>query len=150
MSFKHQEIKILPYPREFLYNLVANVEGYPSFIPWISSIEVLNSSTDSNNNPVIDYQITVDFKVITETFSTRDVFSKPTSIDITLLKGPFKYLKNIWQFEEVDATTTKIIFDIEFEFKSRLFTAVFGKVFIQAQKRILSAFANQASKAFRG
>lgn len=146
MKFTHQEIKILPYPKDLLYNLIADVENYPNFIPWISSVILLSSATDSSNNPVKEYELNVDFKVIKEKFSTRDVFCYTDWIHITLLQGPFKYLQNHWQFESLNINSTKITFDIEFEFKSRLFSTVFAKVFIHAQKRILQAFEKQAKK----
>lgn len=146
MTFNHQEIKILPYPKDFLYSLIADVENYPNFIPWISSVTLLNSTQDSEENSVKEYELCVDFKVIKEKFSTRDVFCYTDWIHITLLQGPFKYLQNHWTFESLSPSSTKITFDIEFEFKSRLFTSVFAKVFIHAQKRILQAFENQAKK----
>lgn len=139
MRTKHTEIKILPYPKEILYNIVANVEVYPKFIPWISQVIVL----DRYDN-IVEYELSVDFKVIKEKFSTRDVFYKSDAIEITLLQGPFSYLYNTWEFESIDANTTKIKFFIEFEFKNKLLGAMFSSIFIQAQKKILDAFDKRA------
>ena len=35
----HSEIRILPYDREQVFNIVANVEEYPDFLPWCLSCE---------------------------------------------------------------------------------------------------------------
>lgn len=144
MRTKHTEVKILPYSKEALYDIVANVEIYPSFIPWISNVRVL----DRYNNTV-EYELSVDFKVVKEKFSTRDTFYKPDAIEITLLQGPFSYLYNTWQFESLGANTTKITFFIEFEFKNKLLGAMFSSIFVQAQKKILDAFDKRARDVTR-
>lgn len=144
MRTKHTETKILPYSREVLYNIVANVEDYPNFIPWVSEVRAL----DRYDNTV-EYELGVDFKIVKEKFSTRDTFYKNEAIEISLIQGPFSYLYNTWKFESIDANTTKITFFIEFEFKNKLLGAMFSNIFVQAQKKILDAFDKRASDITR-
>ncbi|MDR2008438.1 MAG: type II toxin-antitoxin system RatA family toxin [Alphaproteobacteria bacterium] len=144
MRTKHTEVKILPFERSFIYDIVADVESYPKFIPWIGRVRVL----DSYDNTV-EFEMNVDFKVVKEKFTTRDTFWQDEFIEIELISGPFSYLYNTWKFEVVDNYTTKVTFFIEFEFKSKLLGAMFSNVFIQAQKKIIDAFDKRAEELYR-
>ncbi len=144
MRSRHIETKILPYPKEVLYNIVANVERYPNFIPWVSKVRVLNRYFN-----VIEYEMNVDFKVVSEKFSTRDTFYKNEAIEICLIDGPFSFLHNTWRFEKIDDNNTKITFFIEFEFKNKLLGVMFSKIFIQAQRKILDSFDKRAKEVMK-
>lgn len=139
--FTHSETRILSCKVEEAYNIIANVEEYPSFIPWIEEVKLLYK-----NDNVADFQVSVNFKVVKEQFSTRDTFYPNEKIVIQLKEGPFKHLYNVWEFEQVTPTTTLVKFYIEFDFKSKILGMLFSKVFIQAQKNILAAFDKQLKK----
>ena len=147
--FLHKEEKILPYSVEQIYNVVADVEHYPDFIPWVSRVIVLNK-----NNNIVDYGVHVDFKIIKERFATRDTFYKNEKIEIFLLdhkdyKSPFKFLKNTWYFKKITDNSTLICFEIEFEFKSKILSALFSKIFLLAQNKIIESFQERAKDLYK-
>ncbi|MDR0484513.1 MAG: type II toxin-antitoxin system RatA family toxin [Alphaproteobacteria bacterium] len=144
MRTRHTEVKILPYDRRFIYNIVADVQRYPQFIPWINRVRVL----DSYDN-IVEFEMNVDFKVVKEKFSTKDTFWQDEFIEISLISGPFSYLYNTWKFESIDDYTTKVTFFIDFDFKSKLLGALFSNVFVQAQKKIIDAFDKRAESLYR-
>ncbi len=144
MTMKYNDIKNLAYPREFIYNIVADVEKYPQFIPWLSKVKVLSKEENKTN-----YEISVDFKVITETFSTMDIFYPHDKIEISLIEGPFKHLYNTWTFKSVSDNMTQVTFSIEFEFKSKVLGILFSNLFVQAQKKILEAFNERAKELYK-
>ena len=60
-----------------------------------------------------------------------------------LLSGPFRKLANRWQFFPDDAGT-RIEFDIDFEFKSRLLDGLLRANFHHAVDRLMSCFEDRA------
>lgn len=141
MSFTHSKSYTINKPIDQIYNLVADVENYPNFIPLIKNVKILNSYDN-----VIEYSLTLGFNNFSETFSTKDVFYKPNKIEIFLINGPMKSLYNLWEFQAIDSQNTKISFYITFEFKSKILALTFGNVFILAQKHIFNYFIEQAKK----
>jgi coenzyme Q-binding protein COQ10 len=141
MLFKHSQLCIINKPIDKVYNLVADVEQYPNFIPLIKNVKILNSYDNT-----IEYSLTLGFKNFNETFSTKDVFYKPNKIEIFLIDGPMKSLYNLWEFKQIDSNTTHVSFYIEFEFKSKILGFAFGNIFTLAQKTIFNYFIEQANK----
>jgi ribosome-associated toxin RatA of RatAB toxin-antitoxin module len=141
MLFTHSQSYIINKPIDQVYNLVADVQNYPNFIPLIKQVKILNSYDNT-----IEYSLTLGFKNFHETFSTKDVFYKPNKIEIFLIDGPMKSLYNLWEFTSIDSQTTKISFYISFEFKSKILGFAFGNIFTLAQKTIFNYFIQQAKK----
>ena len=38
----HRESRLVPYPAELMYRVVADVEKYPEFLPWVVALRVLS------------------------------------------------------------------------------------------------------------
>ena len=68
-------------------------------------------------------------------------------IDVQLLSGPFKHLVNRWRFVEAPGGT-KIEFDIDFEFKSRLLSGVLAANFHHAVDKLMSCFEGRAKSLY--
>ncbi|MFL1781104.1 Type II toxin-antitoxin system RatA family toxin [Candidatus Hepatincolaceae symbiont of Richtersius coronifer] len=139
MIFTHKENKILPYKADLLYNIIADVENYPHFIPWVSGVEVLRAYENKK-----DFEIQVDFKLIKEKFSTTDTFYKNERIEIVLLEGPFNKLNSNWSFKKIDDHHTLVDFDIELELKSKSLSFLFMPLFGKAQQKIFNSFEDRA------
>ena len=79
-----------------------------------------------------------------ERFATR-VHRDGTNrqIDVNLLSGPFRKLTNRWRFLE-DPAGTRIEFDIDFQFKSRLLEGLLAANFHHAVERLMSCFEDRA------
>lgn len=146
--FTHKEQQILPYPIEHVYAIVAGVEAYPEFIPWVTSVKVL----DKQDNK-ISYEICVGFKGLSTSFVTEDVFELNKNIEISLVKSnkissPFKSLYNVWRFEKIDENHTLVHFHIDFDFKSIILGKMFSGVFLLAQQKIFQSFHNRAEHTY--
>ena len=138
--FIHKDKRILPYKVEDVYNLVADVENYPNFIPWVSEARVINQISENK----VEYELSVDFKVFKEKITTIDTFYKNEKIDIVSNTGPFKFLTTQWIFKSLNNQNTEVSIEVSFEFRSKIIEAVFSKVFIVAQQKILDAFNKRA------
>ena len=116
---KHSETRWSKYSSDQMYSLVADINSYPSFIPWCSGIRVSSRKVDKDNScEILEVDMRVSFKIFNETFSSTVVLN-PGSKEITVkyLNGPFKVLNNKWSFVEFDSKTgCRIDFFVEFEF----------------------------------
>ena len=146
---KHSEQRLLPYSREQMFELVADIESYPAFIPWCAKVKVTSEKNDEFKKcNVVEADMRVSFKVISETFSSRVFLDRNSrEIIVTYLTGPFKYLNNKWTFKE-SADGCLVSFNVEFEFKSRIMQRLIGVVFHEAMRRIVKSFEKRAEELF--
>ena len=136
----HAEKRILPHTPEQLFELVADIERYPEFLPWCVACRV-----SRREGSVIWGDLMVGFKVFRETFTSKVTLHRPDRIDVQYVNGPFRYLDNHWEFEPVDGgQATAVDFYIDFEFRSRLLQGVVSAAFNEAVKRMVHAFEVRA------
>jgi len=67
---------------------------------------------------------------------------------VTLLSGPFRKLENRWRFLEAGHGCTRVEFDIDFEFKSRLLGAVLTANFAHAVDKLMGCFEARARSLY--
>ena len=134
----HAERRFLPYTPEQLYQLVADVERYPEFLPWCIAVRLRNRE---GNTLVAD--LVIGFKMIREKFTSRVTLSPPHRVDVAYTQGPLRHLNNHWIFEEAPGGCI-IDFFIDFEFRSQILQKVMGALFNEAVKRMVAAFESRA------
>lgn len=118
--------------------------AYPQFVPWITSMRTWNARTAGEGVDSLDAEAGVGFSFLKERFSTRvrrDAGAR--QIDVSLLSGPFRKLANRWRFYD-DPGGTRVEFDIDFQFKSRLLDALLAANFHHAVDRLMSCFEDRA------
>lgn len=140
----HAEKRHLPYPPGELYNLVADIEKYPQFLPWCAALRV--KKRDKNQ---ITADMVIGFKMFRESFTTRVTLTPETRVDVEYLNGPFKYLNNHWIFEPGEDGGCIIDFYIDFEFRSALLQKAIGVVFNEAVGKMINAFESRAHKVLK-
>ena len=140
---KHHETRPLPYTPDQMFNLVANVAAYPEFLPWVSAIRVRH---DSDSEMVAD--MIVGFKGIKESFTSRVDKHRPDFVRVDYLEGPLKHLHNQWRFRDDGKGGVLVDFEVEFEFKNRLFEMLAGQVFDKALRKMIGAFETRAAELY--
>jgi coenzyme Q-binding protein COQ10 len=135
---------------ERMYNLVADVERYPEFLPLCEGLTI-RSKKERDGKTLMIADMTVGYKAFRETFTTQ-VLLKPEehAIDVKYLDGPFKYLDNRWRFEPTEDGGCSVYFFIDYEFKSRILGAVMGSMFDRAFRMFAEAFEARANKIYTG
>ena len=135
----HRETRIVPYPAELMYAVVADVEKYPQFLPWVVALRVL-----SRREGGLTAEMAVGYGTLRERY-TSEVTLDPAArrIDVVQTKGPFKTLENHWRFTP-RAEGCEIEFSILFEFKSRLLHSVAGAKFEKVMLKMADAFEARA------
>ena len=80
---RHSETRRLPYSREQMFDLVADVARYTEFLPWVSQIRVR-----SNSETEMVADMIVGFKGLRETFTSKVEKVRPEHIPCRLSRRP--------------------------------------------------------------
>ena len=139
---KHSEDRVMPYTPEQMFDLVADVDKYPAFLPWCTGAHI---RSHVGNELVAD--LSIGFGPFRESFTSRVTLDRPHVVKVTYENGPFKYLHNQWTFDP-DPRGCHAHFFVDFEFRSRLLQAAIGAVFGEAVRRMVGAFLKRAHELY--
>ena len=133
----------MPYTAKQMYDLVADVESYPEFLPWCLASRI-RKQTDS----ALVADLIIGFQVFKEQFTSYIQMDRDALvIKVEYAEGPFKYLINRWKFIQ-HPDGCMIDFYVDFEFKSRLLQTVIENLFAEAVRRMVSAFEARADQLY--
>ncbi len=133
----------VPYAADKMYALVANVEEYPAFLPWCRSARIRVPGEKT-----VEASLEIGRGPISKTFTTRNVMTPDSRIDITLINGPFKHLQGRWQFDTLDGDACCIVLDLEFELSNALLRRTLGPLFTEIANTMLDAFCRRARELY--
>ena len=132
-----------------MFDLVADVERYPQFVPLCQFLAVRRRSTDEEGREVIVADMTVAYKFVRETFTSRVTLDRPNqTILVEYLEGPFRRMNNRWSFRPVSETSCEVEFFLAYEFRSRTLGVLMGGVFDAAFRRFAAAFERRADQVY--
>ena len=131
-----------------MFALVADIEKYPQFLPLCEGLTV-RSRKERDGKTLLIADMSVGYKAIRETFTTQ-VYLKPDErvIEVKYIDGPFRYLSNIWRFEDTGPGRSDVHFFIDYEFKSRILGALMGSMFDRAFRMFSEAFETRADQIY--
>ena len=143
-----QRSALLPFKVEQLFEMVADVRAYPSFLPWCTAVDVLEETED-----LLEARVTAGAVGVSQSFVTRNLMNAPDSIELTLVEGPFERFAGRWDFVALaDATVSgaKIELDMQFELvrKNPLLHRTFGSLFERASETLVESFCERAQTLY--
>jgi len=145
---RHSLTRVLPYTPSQLFALVGDVEGYPEFVRWVSALRTWNRREAAEGVVLLDAEAEVHFSIVRERFSTRVRLDEPAlAIDVDLLSGPFRKLENRWRFRP-HPNGAELVFEIDFEFGSRLLERLLAANFQRAVTKLVACFERRAKKLY--
>jgi coenzyme Q-binding protein COQ10 len=144
----HRETRILPYTPDQVFDLVADVEKYPQFLPWCTACRINRRESEA----VFIADLAIGFKMVRETFTSRVTVERPHQVKVQYIDGPFRHLINTWTFHSAATPTgtpaTRVEFFLEFEFRSRILQSIIGVLFEEAVRRMVAAFETRAAHLY--
>ncbi|MDB5634648.1 MAG: type toxin-antitoxin system RatA family toxin [Tardiphaga sp.] len=133
-----------------MFDLVADVERYPEFVPLCKSLKIRQRTTKPDGTEVIVADMVVSFKLVRESFTSRVTLDRANlKIMVEYLQGPFSNLENRWTFEPKPDDSCEVGFFIAYEFKSRMLAMLMGTMFDAAFQRFAAAFEKRADEVYR-
>lgn len=131
-----------------MFDLVRDVEAYPSFVPLCTALRV-RKRTETPDGEVIVADMEVGYRAIREKFTSKVTCDEAArTINVAYVDGPFRRLVNEWRFvDEADAGSL-VEFFIEYEFRSRTLALLMGAVFDRAFRQFADAFEKRADEVY--
>ncbi len=132
-----------------MFDLVADVEKYPEFLPLCEGLTVRSRSTDGDCE-IVTVDMVVGYKAVHETFVSQVTLSRPDQlILVKYLDGPISHLENRWAFEDLSDKACKVHFSLEYEFKTLALRLLMGAVFDKAFRKFAEAFEKRADQVYK-
>jgi coenzyme Q-binding protein COQ10 len=133
-----------------MFDLVADVEKYPQFVPFCRATRVRKQGQDTKGRPTIVCEMTIAYKMIHETFTTLVTLDRDEmQIIVEYLSGPFRRLENRWRFRPAGERACEVEFYLMYEFQSRTLGMIMGAMFEAVFRRFADAFERRADQIYR-
>lgn len=157
----YHERKILPYRSSDLYQIVADVESYPNFLPYCTGSRVSNRSEREDGVILMHAELTIAFLTFRESYVSSVTCKPYESVQaIASSSTLFKTLNSVWRFQPVspnsphpsktplshtagtspDDGPTLVTLDIEYAFANPMHAVVSAKVFGQVSQLLVKSF----------
>ena len=141
----HSESRIVPYTADLMYQVVADVERYPEFLPWCAGLRVLQRERDGAREILIA-EMLVGYKSLRERYTSRAVLDRHArTVDVVQTEGVFRVLETHWRFTP-EGNGARVDFSILFEFKSRVLALAANAVLGPVMLKMSHAFEARAKK----
>jgi coenzyme Q-binding protein COQ10 len=133
----------LPHAAPQLFDLVANVERYPEFLPWVIEARILH-----RKGHTIAVDMTVEVGPLRKRFSTLATLDRPHRIDIRSGDSMFDRFEQRWAFERAAEGGTNVEYHVDFKFRSRVLQTLMGASFADKAVATMSAFKHRAHRLY--
>lgn len=140
------------YSTRQIFDLIADVEKYPEFLPWCSAARV----TERNGETEAYAELVIAFKAIREKYTSHIQLTPPThdsapcSVQADMVEGPFHHLSSRWELTPGEEGGTDIHLTLDFRFKSALLEKLIGGLFGKASEKMVGAFRQRARELYGG
>ena len=134
---------VVKFSANQMYKLVNDIGAYPSFLPWCTDANIINDSKDS-----LTASVSISIGRIKKIFTTLNTMQQDISIDMKLIKGPFKKLNGSWEFENNNNGGSTVSLVMEFEFKNKLLKYTLGGAFKKITDSLVDAFISRANDIY--
>ena len=133
--------EIINHPAKKLFDIVIDIESYPEYIPWCTRM-IVNERKGSE----IYADMYVQYKfILTQKFGSHIKFNaNKLTIETQYIEGPLKDLTTNWKFEEINTNKSKIIFNVNFEFKNFIHQKVAETFYPLIENKMIKSFKERA------
>lgn len=126
-----------------MFRVVADIEQYPKFLPWVVALRVLTREHVKNRD-ILTAEMAVGYGALREKYTSRVILDAAAkTIDVAQTSGPFKQLENHWRFTP-QAQGCQVDFSLAYEFRNRVLNAVAGAAFGKVYAKMADAFEARA------
>jgi ribosome-associated toxin RatA of RatAB toxin-antitoxin module len=129
-----------------MYVLVTDVAQYPQFLPWCDHANVLAQDADG-----MTAEVGISFGGVRQTFTTRNIHTPSSRVDMQLVKGPFSRLDGQWDFHALGDGTQracKVELTLNYGFDNATLGKLVGPVFDKIAATMVDAFVKRAQQVY--
>ena len=133
----------LPYQPQRIFDLVADIESYPRFLPNVASARI--SKRDGNTLWV---EQIVRVKVLRLKFKTQAMLNPPSQIKVICRESSFGYFNEQWDFAEGPSGSTHLHCRAEYDFRSHLLKLALNEAMRDVLAGTVKAFQQRARQLY--
>ena len=134
---------IVEHSAERVYALVEDIESYPRFLPWCTGASVERGPAG------VTATLEIGLRGLRQSFTTRNRNQPGTSIEMRLVKGPFRHFAASWRFKPLSPRACGIQFSLEYEFSSKAAGKLLQPLFGNIADTMVDAFSRRADEVFK-
>lgn len=134
---------LVPFSQRQMFELVNNIDEYPLFLPWCEKASIVNRTEAE-----VVATLTISWKGIGKSLTTRNRLHPFGHMDIELVDGPLKHLEGKWDFVSVSDQACKVLLELEFEFTGGVMDVFFQPVFQHIANSLVDAFCQRATELY--
>ncbi|MFA7430361.1 MAG: type II toxin-antitoxin system RatA family toxin [Rhodospirillaceae bacterium] len=131
------------YPPHRMFDLVADVERYPEFLPTWQAVRVRNRTGDGYDTDQV-----VRLGPVRHTFTTHTRLILPNAIEVHSTQAPFRAFSLQWKFDVADDGGCNIHLNVTFELRSRALSALSALLSRESVDRMVTAFEDRARRMY--
>ncbi|MEW6690027.1 MAG: type II toxin-antitoxin system RatA family toxin [Pseudomonadota bacterium] len=136
---------IVPCSADALYELVEDIQSYPSFVPWCAAAKVLERTPGHTVAT-----LTLSLKGMRASLTTENRNTPGRAIEMRQLEGPFRRFEASWHFAPLGARGAKVAFALRYELASRLLARALEPAFDRMADSTVEAFTRRATARLPG
>lgn len=133
----------VPFSASRMFDLVADIESYPRFLPWCRGARVVPQGDGE-----VEATLEIAKGPLRKSFTTRNRLHPGRRIDLQLVQGPFRHLEGHWLFEDLGEAGSKVSLELEFDVGGALLRRTLGPVFSEIANTLVDAFCRRARSVY--
>jgi ribosome-associated toxin RatA of RatAB toxin-antitoxin module len=133
---------IVEHSAHEMFSLVDDIESYPRFLPWCSAARV-EERTPAGARATL----TVGIRGLRQSFTTQNENRPGESIELRLVKGPFRRFAAAWRFKPLSEEACSIEFSLEYEMAGAL-ARILAPLFDHIADTMVDAFTRRADELY--
>ncbi|XP_014676428.1 PREDICTED: coenzyme Q-binding protein COQ10 homolog B, mitochondrial-like isoform X2 [Priapulus caudatus] len=139
----YSEQRILGYSMQQMYNVVADVDKYPEFVPWCTDATIANRTSRHFN-----CMMEIGFHPLIERYNSVVTVVPPNLVRSVCTDGMlFNHLETTWRFSpgiRGNDSSCRLEFSLSFEFRSVLHSHLSSVFFNEVVKTMVRSFLRRA------
>lgn len=141
MPTPYRESRVIEIPVERLFDLVADVERYPEFLPLMSRAEIVGRSANA-----YETQQTLALGVLAHRFRTRTELHRPHAIRVTSNDPSFSRFEILWGFTPTPEGHCRVDFSLDYAVRSFWLKPLGDMLIAPMAMSMVEAFVSRARK----
>jgi ribosome-associated toxin RatA of RatAB toxin-antitoxin module len=138
-----QRSALVPFSAVQMFDLVNDVESYPSHFDWCEGARIVDRGDDW-----LAAALDLRLGALRASFTTRNTLDSPTSIAMELVEGPFRDLSGGWRFLALGEDGCKVTLTLDFEMAGRFVGSALAIGFQGLADRMVDDFVREARLAY--
>lgn len=126
-----------------LFDLVNDIEAYPSFMPGCRGARVIEKSDEE-----LVGELQLGAAGVEQRFTTRNALERPTRISMSLLEGNFREFSAEWKFEPLSDQACKVSLSMNFEFSRSFLDLAASTLFSSMASAQVDAIVKRAAAVY--